>query len=110
MNAMVGVWQENNAEALKDIQSEQEQATVIRNGRKVLTLPAKELVPSDIVELRVGDKILTDMRVLNLVSSTLRVEQGSLTRESEAFSKTTKPVAEDCDIQGGKTTMNLHNP
>ncbi|KAL4558283.1 hypothetical protein LXL04_036481 [Taraxacum kok-saghyz] len=104
VNAMVGVWQENNAEkaleALKEIQSDQ--ATVIRNGRKIPTLPAKELVPGDIVELRVGDKIPADMRILHLISSTLRIEQGSLTGESEAISKTTKPVSEDCDIQGKK--------
>ncbi|XP_059660674.1 calcium-transporting ATPase 1, endoplasmic reticulum-type-like [Cornus florida] len=104
VNAIVGVWQENNAEkaleALKEIQSEQ--ATVIRNGKKVSNLPAKELVPGDIVELRVGDKVPADMRVLNLISSTLRLEQGSLTGESEAVSKTTKPVPEDSEIQGKK--------
>ncbi|KAK9069167.1 hypothetical protein SSX86_013283 [Deinandra increscens subsp. villosa] len=104
VNAIVGVWQESNAEkaleALKEIQSEQ--ATVIRNGRKVSCLPAKELVPGDIVELRVGDKIPADMRVVNLISSTLRVEQGSLTGESEAVSKTTKAVPEESDIQGKK--------
>ncbi|KAK4483147.1 hypothetical protein RD792_010327 [Penstemon davidsonii] len=104
VNAIVGVWQENNAEkaleALKEIQSEN--ATVIREGKKISNLPAKELVPGDIVELRVGDKVPADMRVLSLISSTLRVEQGSLTGESEAVSKTTKPVAEDVDIQGKK--------
>ncbi|KAL8208592.1 hypothetical protein R6Q57_008004 [Mikania cordata] len=104
VNAIVGVWQESNAEkaleALKEIQSEQ--ATVIRNGRKISGLPAKELVPGDIVELRVGDKVPADMRILNLISSTLRVEQGSLTGESEAVSKTTKPVPEESDIQGKK--------
>ncbi|KAL6516498.1 Calcium-transporting ATPase 4, endoplasmic reticulum-type [Orobanche gracilis] len=104
VNAIVGVWQENNAEkaldALKEIQSEQ--ATVIRESRKISNLPAKELVPGDIVELRVGDKVPADMRVFSLISSTLRVEQGSLTGESEAVSKTTKAVAEDADIQGKK--------
>ncbi|KAI3764377.1 hypothetical protein L2E82_14384 [Cichorium intybus] len=54
----------------------------------VLTLHAKELVPGDNVELRVGDKILADMRVLNLVSSTLRVEQCSL---SEKVKQLVKP-------------------
>ncbi|KAG8371397.1 hypothetical protein BUALT_Bualt13G0083500 [Buddleja alternifolia] len=104
VNAIVGVWQENNAEkaleALKEIQSEN--ATVIRGGRKISNLPAKELVPGDIVELRVGDKVPADMRVISLISSTLRLEQGSLTGESEAVSKTTKAVAEDVDIQGKK--------
>lgn len=104
VNAIVGVWQESNAEkaleALKEIQSES--ATVIRDGRKMFNLPAKELVPGDIVELRVGDKVPADMRVISLVSSTIRLEQGSLTGESEAVSKTVKPVPENSDIQGKK--------
>ncbi|TQD74108.1 hypothetical protein C1H46_040359 [Malus baccata] len=107
VNAIVGVWQETNAEkaleALKEIQSEQ--ATVIRNGSKVPNLPAKELVPGDIVELKVGDKVPADMRVVELISSTLRVEQGSLTGESEAVNKTNKPVSEDADIQGKKNMV-----
>lgn len=104
VNAIVGIWQESNAEkaleALKEIQSEQ--ATVIREGKKIGSLPAKELVPGDIVELRVGDKVPADMRVLSLISSTVRVEQGSLTGESEAVSKTVKVVPEHTDIQGKK--------
>ncbi|XP_048444763.1 calcium-transporting ATPase 1, endoplasmic reticulum-type [Pyrus x bretschneideri] len=117
VNAIVGIWQESNAEkaleALKEIQSEQ--AAVIRDGRKVSNLAAKELVPGDIVELRVGDKVPADMRVLNLVSSTFRIEQGSLTGESEAVSKSVKAVSENSDIQGkkcmvfaGTTVVNGH--
>ncbi|KAF5940786.1 hypothetical protein HYC85_021953 [Camellia sinensis] len=102
VNAIVGVWQENNAEkaleALKEIQSEN--ANVIRDNRRTSNLPAKELVPGDIVELKVGDKVPADMRVVRLISSTLRVEQGSLTGESEAVNKTNKAVPEDADIQG----------
>ncbi|CAK9167322.1 unnamed protein product [Ilex paraguariensis] len=102
VNAIVGVWQENNAEkaleALKEIQSDH--ANVIRDNKRILCLPAKELVPGDIVELKVGDKVPADMRVLQLISSTLRVEQGSLTGESEAVNKSNKTVAEDADIQG----------
>ncbi|XP_010920750.1 calcium-transporting ATPase 4, endoplasmic reticulum-type [Elaeis guineensis] len=103
VNAIVGVWQENNAEkaleALKEIQSEH--AMVRRAGELIPNLPAKELVPGDIVELRVGDKIPADMRILSLISSTLRVEQGSLTGESAAVNKTNHHVAsEDTDIQG----------
>ncbi|EPS61486.1 hypothetical protein M569_13311, partial [Genlisea aurea] len=107
VNAIVGVWQESNAEkaldALKEIQSEQ--ATVIRDAKKISHLPAKELVPGDIVELRVGDKVPADMRVISLISSTLRVEQGSLTGESEAVNKTSKAVSEDVDIQGKKSMV-----
>ncbi|KAH0876854.1 hypothetical protein HID58_064248 [Brassica napus] len=75
VNAIVGIWQETNAEKaledLKEIQSQQ--ATVMRYGNKVSSLPAKELVPGDIVDLRVGDKVPADMLVMALISSTLRV-------------------------------------
>ncbi|XP_057722443.1 calcium-transporting ATPase 4, endoplasmic reticulum-type-like [Arachis stenosperma] len=102
VNAVVGVWQESNAEkaleALKEIQSEH--ASVIRDNKKIASLPARDLVPGDIVELKVGDKVPADMRVVELISSTLRLEQGSLTGESEAVNKSNKPVDEDADIQG----------
>ncbi|KAK4419135.1 Calcium-transporting ATPase 4, endoplasmic reticulum-type [Sesamum alatum] len=102
VNAMVGFWQESNAEkaleALKEIQSEQ--ATVIRDGTKIHNLPAKELVPGDVVELRAGDTVPADMRVVDLISSTLRVEQGLLTGESEVVNKNSKVVDDDADIQG----------
>jgi Ca2+-transporting ATPase len=102
VNAVVGVWQENNAEkaleALKEFQSEH--ATCRRDGQWVRGLPAKDLVPGDIVELRVGDKVPADMRVLYLISSTLRVEQGSLTGENSSVNKTKKVYSEDTDIQG----------
>ncbi|KAL5716879.1 P-type Ca(2+) transporter [Ranunculus cassubicifolius] len=104
VNAIVGVWQESNAEkaleALKEIQSEH--ASVVRDGKRIPYIPAKDLVPGDIVELRVGDKIPADMRVLSLISSTVRVEQSSLTGESEAVNKTTKVGPVDTDIQGKK--------
>ncbi|XP_074560239.1 calcium-transporting ATPase 4, endoplasmic reticulum-type-like, partial [Curcuma longa] len=103
VNAIVGVWQENNAEkaleALKEIQSEH--ATVRRDGKLIPNLPAKELVPGDIVELKVGDKVPADMRVLHLISSTVRVEQASLTGENAAVNKTNHRVdSDDIDIQG----------
>ncbi|VAH89543.1 unnamed protein product [Triticum turgidum subsp. durum] len=103
VNAVVGVWQESNAEkaleALKEIQSEH--ATVKRDGRWKHGLPARDLVIGDIVELRVGDKVPADMRVLQLISSTLRVEQGSLTGETSSVNKTSHKIhLEDTDIQG----------
>ncbi|KAK1645322.1 hypothetical protein QYE76_063127 [Lolium multiflorum] len=51
VNAVVGVWQESNAEkALKEIQSEH--ATMKRDGRWSHALPARDLVVGDVVELR----------------------------------------------------------
>ncbi|KAG8376478.1 hypothetical protein BUALT_Bualt09G0067700 [Buddleja alternifolia] len=67
---------------------------------KFITCSRKELVPGDIVELRAGDKVPADMQVLDLITSTLEAEQGSLTGESGAVNKTNKMV--DADIQGKK--------
>jgi Ca2+-transporting ATPase len=102
LNAVVGVWQESNAEraldALKEMQSEH--AKVIRDGTFFPDLPARELVPGDLVELRVGDKCPADMRVVQLKTSTFRVEQSSLTGESMAVIKTHAPVALEVELQG----------
>ena len=57
LNAIVGVWQESNAEsaleALKEMQSET--ARCLRDGEWIGDLPARELVPGDLVEIRTGD-------------------------------------------------------
>lgn len=102
LNAIVGVWQENNAEkaleALKELQCES--GKVLRDGCFVPDLPARELVPGDIVELRVGDKVPADMRVAALKTSTLRVEQSSLTGEAMPVLKGTNPIfMDDCELQ-----------
>ncbi|GLT79803.1 hypothetical protein SLA2020_512770 [Shorea laevis] len=102
LNAIVGVWQETNAEkalgALKEMQSES--AKVLREGYSVPDLPARELVPGDIVELHVGDKVPADMRVATLKTSTLRVEQSSLTGEAMPVLKAADPVfMDDCELQ-----------
>lgn len=59
INAVVGVWQEHNAEnaleALKELQNCHAQC--IREGELIPDLPASELVPGDIVEVNVGDKV-----------------------------------------------------
>ncbi|KAK1614406.1 hypothetical protein QYE76_019923 [Lolium multiflorum] len=46
----------------------------------------------DVVKLRVGDKVPVDMRVLQLISSTLRVEQGSLTGETSSVNKSSHRI------------------
>ncbi|XP_077245643.1 calcium-transporting ATPase, endoplasmic reticulum-type-like [Tasmannia lanceolata] len=105
LNAMVGVWQESNAEraleALKEMQCDY--AKVLRDGYCVPDFPARELVPGDIVELRVGDKVPADMRIAFLKTLTLRVEQSSLTGESMPVIKSTGPVmVDDCELQAKK--------
>lgn len=59
-------------------------ATALREGQK-LTVRAEELVRGDIVEVKFGDRIPADIRVLE--AATFKVDNSSLTGESEAQSR-----------------------
>ncbi|XP_038886243.1 calcium-transporting ATPase 3, endoplasmic reticulum-type isoform X1 [Benincasa hispida] len=87
-NAAVGVITETNAEkALVELRAYQaEIATVMRNGCFSI-LPATELVPGDIVEIAVGCKIPADMRMIEMLTNQLRVDQAILTGESCSVEK-----------------------
>lgn len=89
LNAAVGVWQSQSAsdslEALQKLQPTL--ATVIREGLAVGEVDASVLVPGDVLEIRVGDKIPADSRLLSLKSSSLKVDEGSLTGESVTVGK-----------------------
>lgn len=105
INAIVGVWQESNAEnaleALKSLQAQH--AVVLRDGH-TQEIESRELVPGDIVFVKAGDKVPADCRVLELLTTTLRVEQAALTGESETAMKDVHAVEVDTDITG-KTNM-----
>nr|XP_018624402.1 calcium-transporting ATPase 3, endoplasmic reticulum-type-like isoform X1 [Nicotiana tomentosiformis] len=87
-NAAVGVITETNAEkALEELRAYQADiATVLRNGCFSI-LPATDLVPGDIVEVSVGCKIPADMRMIEILSDHLRVDQAILTGESCSVEK-----------------------
>jgi len=89
LNAAVGVWQSKSAEgsleALKKLQPSL--ATVLRDGQWIDGIDASELVPGDVISFRVGDKISADARVLTLQTSTLSLDEGSLTGESVTVQK-----------------------
>ena len=89
LNAIVGVWQgksaEGSLEALKKLQPSL--ATVLRNGEWRDNIDSAELVPGDIIQFRVGDKISADARIVSMESSTLSIDEGSLTGESVTVQK-----------------------
>eukprot|EP01018_Ginkgo_biloba_P000528 Gb_07700 [translate_table: standard] len=58
---------ENALEDLKEVQSKY--AMIRRDSHFVSNLPARELVPIDIVELRGGEKVPADVHILSLISS-----------------------------------------
>lgn len=75
---------EKALEALKELQPLQ--ARVLRSGIWRI-LPSADLVPGDVVDVRCGDKIPADCRLVHLKSTTLRVEQSQLTGESVTVTK-----------------------
>eukprot|EP01102_Stenamoeba_stenopodia_P007251 TRINITY_DN2020_c0_g2_i1.p1 TRINITY_DN2020_c0_g2~~TRINITY_DN2020_c0_g2_i1.p1 ORF type:complete len:989 (-),score=222.24 TRINITY_DN2020_c0_g2_i1:59-3025(-) len=105
-NATVGVIQETNAEkaieALKAYESEN--AVVLRNG-KIQTIKSTELVPGDVVEVSVGNRIPADLRLLEQNSVTFRVDQSILTGESNSVSKSVEPVADPKAVNQDKTNI-----
>ncbi|NLT95594.1 MAG: calcium-transporting P-type ATPase, PMR1-type [Clostridia bacterium] len=86
MNAILGFVQEFRAEksmeALKKLIAPE--AKVIRNSRE-MKVPARELVPGDLVLLETGDIIPADLRLLETVQ--LEIEESSLTGESVPVKK-----------------------
>ncbi|NXM96581.1 AT2A3 ATPase, partial [Sylvia borin] len=107
-NAVVGVWQERNAEsaieALKEY--EPEMGKVIRADRSgVQRIRARDIVPGDIVEVAVGDKVPADIRIIEIRSTTLRVDQSILTGESVSVIKHADPIPDPRAVNQDKKNM-----
>lgn len=88
LNALVAIYQDKDAEnaldALKNMQALECQ--VKRNGLWKL-MDSKDLVPGDIVRVKMGDNIPADIRLLELNSVSLQVEEAPLTGESVSVQK-----------------------
>ncbi len=70
-------------------------SSVIRNGQEI-EIPARELVPGDIVALRTGDKIPADCRLIEAIN--LKTEEAPLTGESVSIAKTVAPISGEVSI------------
>jgi Ca2+-transporting ATPase len=93
LNAVVGVYQEAKADkaldALKEMSASK--AFVTRAGSWV-EIEAVDLVPGDIVQVATGDQVPADIRVIQLTTTTLSIEQAALTGESVSVKKDPKIV------------------
>ena len=93
LNAILGVVQESRAEqalaALKKMAAPE--AQVLRNRERVM-VPARELVPGDIVFLEAGNFIPADLRLLEAVN--LRIDEAALTGESVPVQKNVEIISD----------------
>jgi len=66
-------------------------ATVVRDGRE-RSIPAREVVPGDVLVLHTGDRVAADARLLEEIN--LKADEALLTGESTASGKDLAPVAD----------------
>ncbi|CEJ01628.1 Putative Calcium P-type ATPase [Rhizopus microsporus] len=114
-NATVGVLQETSAEKAIDALREYspDEAKVLRDGT-IRKVRSEELVPGDIIDLSVGDKVPADARILSITTSVFRVDQALLTGESVSVEKQVDPIHDEhavnqdqCNIVFSGTTCVL---
>ncbi len=70
-------------------------ASVLRDGNEI-EIPAREVVPGDIVVLRTGDRMPADARLIEAVN--LKLDEASLTGESVPIEKTSAPIADEASV------------
>lgn len=94
-NAIVGSIQEGRAQnTLRALRRYVETAaTVLRDGKEVI-VPDRDVVRGDVLILQEGEKVSADARVIS--TSNLKIDEASLTGESE-------PVSKISEIVGGSS-------
>ncbi len=91
---------ERAIEALKQMAAPT--AAVLRNGVEV-KIPARDLVPGDVVILHTGDRVPADARLLEAIN--LQVEEAALTGESVPVEKHVKALESDDLAIGDRKNM-----
>jgi H+-transporting ATPase len=85
-NATIGFWEERQAgNAIDALKAKLAIKARVKRDGKWITPPAKDLVPGDIIRLRLGDIVPADARLLD--GDEVSVDQSALTGESLPASK-----------------------
>ncbi|MFQ6121474.1 MAG: cation-translocating P-type ATPase [Dehalococcoidales bacterium] len=104
LNAVIGFIQETRAEKAMEalVQMAAPKARVRREG-KVKLIPAREIVPGDILLLETGDRVPADARLIE--ASNLKVNEGMLTGESMPVDKHTEVLPEEVSLAERKNLV-----
>ena len=102
--AVTGFVQEYRAEkaieAMKKLTAPK--AHVVRDGQEVI-IPAKEIVPGDIIVLESGDQVPADARIIEAIE--LKASEAVLTGESTSVNKDVPAVKSDAAISERRNTV-----
>jgi H+-transporting ATPase len=80
-NAVVGFWEEHQAgNAIAALKAKLAIEARVKRDGKWVTPPARELVPGDVIRVRLGDIVPADARLLD--GDSIEVDQSALTGES----------------------------
>jgi H+-transporting ATPase len=81
VNAVVGFWEEHKADTtIAELKATLALKAKVKRGGAWTSVPARELVPGDIIRVRLGDIVPADVRLLT--SDPVEVDQSALTGES----------------------------
>ena len=104
INAVVGFVQEFRAEKAIDALKQLSAALVrVQRNKRVTQIPATNIVPGDIVLFEAGDMIGADIRIVE--SHALKIEEASLTGESQAVDKSSRLLQDEEAPLGDRTNM-----
>ena len=94
LNALLGFWQEFRAEkALAALKSLSAPSVRVLREARVREIPARELVPGDVLLVETGNLVPADCRIIE--AANLKVREAALTGEAEAVDKDTAALKEE---------------
>lgn len=103
LNAVLGFFQESRAErAIALLRQLSAPHVKVRRDGRISILPARELLPGDVMLLEAGDRVSADARIV--VSASLETDESSLTGESVPVAKSAQ---EHCPNDIGSPGMVL---
>jgi H+-transporting ATPase len=85
-NALIDLWQESKAlNALKVLKEKLAKAAIVLRDGRYETIPARDLVPGDVVKIKIGDLVPADVKLID--GDFLQADQSALTGESLPVTK-----------------------
>ncbi len=97
LNAVLGTIQHEKArKSLESLKSLSSPLAVVLRDKMKIQIPSREVVPGDILYLESGDLVVADGRLLESVS--LQINESSLTGESDAVLKQTRPLSGEMSL------------